>query len=489
MHIVQIASELAPIAKVGGLADVVYGLSKALKAQGHLVEIVLPKYDIIDETLLKKLKIVQDDLFCKEGENSYKNTIWSASFNGLKILLVETHHPRYYFERGQIYGCPDDTERFLYFCRVCTDFLSQRKRKPSVIHLHDWPSAIIPALLIQNLTSIPTVLTLHNLEHQGLCSLPHIEQIMPPPLNPVLLDMKNPKVGNLLKAGIELSNAITTVSSSYEQEIQTPEGGFGLQSILTQHQSKLFGILNGIDIDYYNPVSDPAVLIRYKASSFYNPSKVQAIKEKNKKALFAELNIPYSPKWLLCAITRLAHQKSPELIAYAMEKTLELGGQFILLGSLHGDDYTHLFEDLQKKYQGNPHALIFLQKDDQLAHKLYAASDALIIPSLFEPCGLTQMIAMRYGTLPLVRRTGGLADTVFDVETSDKPEKERTGFTFDYPDKGGVDWVLTRAFTMYTQHREKWLALMENGMQKDFSWDKPAESYSEIYVKLKARLM
>jgi starch synthase len=495
MHIVHIASELAPIAKVGGLGDVIYGLSKELTKNGHKVEIILPKYDCIDYSLLKNLRVHHRELWSFDGPYRYNNTIWSAEVENLNILLIEPHHPSYYFSRGSVYGSHDDIDRFLYFSRTSMEFLFKSERTPDVIHVHDWPTAVVP-LLYKDMY-IPLgfkagciMLTLHNMEHQGKCNPQNITRIGLRGENYLspekLQDPHSPHLLNLLKGGIEYAHGITTVSPNYEEEIKTAHGGHGLHLVLSKHQKKLKGILNGIDEDFWNPEQDPHLVQKYETHPPYTAEKLQQIikaKQENKQHLRKQLQMADAKRPMVAAITRLVHQKSPFLIAHAIRRTLEQDGQFVLLGSAHSVETLRLFSDMQIEFDDNPNVSILLDYNEALAHQIFSAADMLIIPSLFEPCGLTQMIALRYGTIPIVRKTGGLADTIFDIETSSAPLEERNGFVFDHPDKEGVNWALDRALAYWKKDPKKWAQLIKQGIKKDFSWKQATLEYQRLYEK------
>lgn len=460
MHIIHIATECSPIAKAGGLGDVVYGLSKALVKLGHTVEIILPKYNHLTHAGLKNLHISHRNLTCPYGSSTIQNTVWSAEMHQLPIHLIESEHPDAPFSRGTIYGCVDDTARFAYFSKVAVEYLIQSNKTANIIHVHDWPTALVPLLLKQ------TVLNIHNLEHQGLSS--------PTELSRLHIATPGSEV-NFLKMGIEHADQVVTVSPQYKEEILTPLGGCSLHTTLLQNQHKLHGILNGIDEDYWNPQTDPYLLSNYSASDPL-PSILLAKKD-NRRHLCRYLNLQETGAPLVIAITRLASQKSPPLIIHALKRTLELGGQFILLGSHPDPAYAQLLQDTQKACHNNLNAAFLLGHDEALAHLLFAAADAIIIPSLFEPCGLTQMIGMRYGTIPIARLTGGLTNTVFDADTSKKPN----GFTFEYPDEAGVNWALDRALQCIGSNATQRQKLLLNGMKHDWSWKERAPQYVQVY--------
>lgn len=496
MHIVHLSSELAPIAKVGGLGDVVYSLSKELIRQGHTVEIILPKYDTIDYSKLKNLQVHYRELWSFDGPISYNNTIWSAEIEGIKVLLIEPHHPSYFYSRGKIYGCADDIDRFLYFTRAAMEFLFKSKRNPDSIHLHDWPVAVAATLYKDMYTPLGfkaggTILTIHNMEHQGKCAPHNLTRIGLRGENYLTpekyQDNMTPQAINLLKGGIEDANLITTVSPNYSREILTKEGGHGLHRELEQNCKKLTGILNGIDLEFWNPKTDPHLMQNYDTTLPLTKDKMEKIlkaKEDNKRHLRNHFGLLPSDTPLIGCITRLVPQKGPELIAQAIRHTIEKKGQFILLGSEYSPEIQQMFLDLKKEFAASKRFALLLDRNESISHLIFAGSDLLTVPSLFEPCGLTQMIALRYGTIPIVRNTGGLADTVFDIDFSSEPIEKRNGFVFDYPDKEEIDSVIDRAINVWNNDSIKWVQMMENALSCDYSWTRSVQQYIALYTKL-----
>lgn len=496
MYIVHVSSELAQVAKVGGLADVVFGLSKALVGLGHSVEVILPKYDCLTYAELKDLRVSFRELWCTEGTTRYNNSIWEASLGGLKLLLVEPHHPKYYFSRGVVYGCHDDIDRFVYFSRVVMEYLSKSGKRPDVVHVHDWPTALIPVLHKELYSLLPghdsgMLMTIHNMQYQGKCHPLHLTRMgldATRLLTPSKMqDPFAPGLANLLKGSIVYADRVTTVSPNYAKELQTIEGGFGLHKTLRAHAEKFKGILNGIDDDYWNPEKDPHLIKRYATSGIASDADLEGVlraKEENKKHLRTHCTMEKNQKPLIACVTRLVPQKAPKLIKHALLRSLDQGAQFFLLGSSPTPSVQMEFEKLKTKLSSNKDVALMLDYDEALAHLAYAAADLFIIPSLFEPCGLTQMIAMRYGTIPIARMTGGLVDTVFDVDTSSKPEEERNGFTFDYPDTQGINWALDRAIACFVKEPKRFRMLIGNGMRSDFSWKHSAPEYVEIYRQI-----
>lgn len=491
MHIIHIATELAPIAKAGGLGDVVYSLSKALVQLGHTVEIILPKYDSLPLCELQNLHISFRELKSFDGPYAFNNIVWSARFQDLNLHFIESHHPDYFFSRGMIYGCPDDIARFTYFSRTAIEYLFKSKQKPDILHLHDWPTALVPVFYREIYSPLGysiggTVLNIHNLQHQGITSPEQISRfgIHAPASHSVLRDKYRPDLVNLLKGGIEYSDQVVTVSPNYQKEILSLEGGCGLHETLLKYKKKLHGILNGIDEEYWNPEKDSHLLKNYPLFPINSQEKldeVTACKKENRQHLRRYLHLQNSSAPLVAAVSRLVPQKGPKLIECALRRTLEKEGQFVLLGSTSSPEMALYFHQLKEEFSNTRNVAIFLEHDEALAHLIFAAAHCFIIPSLFEPCGLTQMIAQRYGTIPIARMTGGLVDTVFDIDTSPKPIKDRNGFTFEYPDTQGVHWALDRALQCFMLEPKKWQLLMKNGMNKDWSWRKQAPRYISVY--------
>jgi len=487
MHIIHITSELAPIAKVGGLADVVFGMARESQKKGDLVEVFLPKYDSIDPSFLQQLKLEYRDLWSYDGTQQHHNSVWSIQIHELKVLLLEAHHPAHFFDRGAIYSCQDDIDRFIYFSRAVLEYLFKSGKKIDILHIHDWPTSLVALLYKKMYRALGffvkgVVLTIHNLQYQGKCNPHHLtragiygrEFLTPEELQDPLI----PTDINLLKGGMEYADAITTVSLTYEQEIKAPGGGHGLEASLLRHQHKLRGILNGIDFDYWNPQTDPFLFKRYSLKDAFQG------KSFNKKQFLKKLQLLPSKGPLICSISRLDPQKGLNLITYTLKYTLENEGQFILIGSTHDPNIQTAFEELQKEFSKNKNIFIHLKYDEQLAHQTYAASDIIVVPSLSEPCGLTQMIALRYGAIPVVRSTGGLSDTIFDLDTSCKPIDKRNGFCFNSPNVPEMDSVLNRAISCYRECPERWTQMIRSGMSTDLSWSRSSDAYHEIYCRL-----
>lgn len=490
MHIIQIASECAPFAKVGGLSDVILGLSRELIQLKHTVEIILPKYDCIDYSQLQNLILDGESSFeSKYGEEKFQVRIWRARYEEIPIILIEPLNASGFMHRGYFYGGEDDIERFTCFCRATLDYLTlfhpKENNRLDVVHIHDWQTALC-ALLYQDkyrqkgLDIIKMVFTIHNLEYQGIAG-EHI-------LRNVSIDWWYYKEGtvfedlekygyfNLLKSGCIYADHVTTVSPTYAEEAKTPLGGRGLDSCLQSIQDRFSGILNGIDFQYWNPAKDPYLPVKYSSKRFFNN------KYEIQKQLRDRLQLEIVQQPIVSCITRLVPQKGISMIKKAIFKTLELGGQFILLGSSPIPEIQKEFEDLKESLSQNKNIHFEMRYNEELSHWIYAGSDFFIVPSLFEPCGLTQMIAMRYGTVPIVRKTGGLQDSVIDVEYRNTDEVgEGVGFVFEFPDENSIDWVLERAFNYWHSNPKEWKKLVKRGMEVDYSWKKPALEYVNIY--------
>ena len=491
MRIVHVASEFAPLAKVGGLGDVVHGLAREQAKLGHKVEVIIPKYDIIKYQNLDQFSLEMGDLWSFEDSSRYHNAVFSGSVDGIKVHLIEPHHNSYYFNRGRIYGESDDVERFLYFCRTVGEYLHLRGGKPDIIHLYDWPTAPLAPIIKHIYRDLgfscgSTVLTIHNVEHQGKCSPANLSRIglrgEDFRTDERLQDPKDPSVINLLKGGIVYSDAVTTVSPTYAKEMMTPSLGFGLDGVVRRFEHKFSGILNGLEIETWNPANDPHIAFPYPTNATFIETVVKN-KEANKEALFKQLNMKPSKGPLIACISRLAHQKGPKLIIQAIHYALKQNCSFVLLGSAIDPEFQKELDNLKTTYKNHPHFHMELSFDEPLSHSLFAAADAILIPSIFEPCGLTQMIGMRYGTIPIVRKTGGLSDTVFDIDNQKIPLTERNGFTFDHPDAPSVERALKRAIACFESDKKKWKGLIQTGLTIDLSWKKSAHAYDTLYLQ------
>lgn len=494
MKICHIAAELAPIAKVGGLGDVVYGLSRETQRRGHSVSVILPKYDLLLEEEIEELQCLAENFHFTFASQDWSNTVWRGKVAGLEVFFLEPHHTAYYFNRGCIYGCDDDIERFLYFSQAAWTFV-RKQIQPDLIHLHDWQTAAV-ALLAQKEkneggATPKLLLTSHNVDYQGRCAPYELEKIglnVDSYYTPEMMqDPLYPEALNLLLGGIRASDFVTTVSPTYAREVQESSLGCGLEAVFRNNAHKFQGILNGIDYDYWNPETDPLLTAHYSSREFPEGEKKQVTissKGSVKRALRERMMLEEAHRPIVGVICRLVPQKGVELIKYAMEAVVDRGGQFVLLGSSPIAHINEEFHALKKKYADNPHIGISLQHQEVLAHLIYGGSDMFIIPSHFEPCGLTQMIALRYGTIPIVRLTGGLEDTIFDHDHGEPSPQKACGYAFKEPTIEAFDAVLRRAIGCWRHYPNVWRKMVIDGMEHDFSWKTSAEEYLNLYKSL-----
>jgi starch synthase len=486
MRIIHIAAEFAPFAKAGGLGEVVTGLCRQLTREYEEVEIILPKYSFIPSHLLQNLNKEKFEFPCMEKGRFHANTMWSAQAENCRLYLLETDHPDGYFERPHIYGYPDDLARFIYFSKAALEYLKVRGEEIDILHLHEWHTALCAPLvkedLARELNVRSVIFTIHNLEYQGKCDPKDLDALGisgKKYLTPDRLqDNIHPQNLNLLKGAIVYSDAITAVSPGYAQEILTPLFGCHLDSTLLKHKGKLTGILNGIDEKLWDPSKDPSLTAHFSAE--HSLFQIDQAKTANKEALAKRFHLASKKRPWVGAVTRLVPQKGPEMLEEALHYTLQSGGVFILLGSSPIEAVQEHFEALKERYNGNRQVLLQLNYDEPLAHQIYAALDFSLIPSHFEPCGLTQLISMRYGTIPIVRSTGGLRDTVFDYDNYKVPSASRNGFSFLRPKE--LQATLQRAFALLKDDPDSFHSLMKRAMQTDSSWKKPAAEYKKLYL-------
>lgn len=492
MYIINIAAELAPIAKVGGLADVVLGLSRELSWDGHDVDIIIPKYDCMDADLVRDLHIERTDLKVSWEGLEYTNSIWMGWVENLKVYFIDPHHPKLFFSRGCIYACEDDNDRFLYFAKAALELIRHLGLKPNVLQLNDWHTAIAAPLYKiyyqkHGIEKCGLIYTIHNLEYQGIVAAHNIEKLdIALPLEP-LRDLSNPENFNLMKGAILFADRVTTVSKTYAAEILTPEHGKGLNELLYENRHKLRGITNGIDYAYWNPETDKYLPTHYSLREEPRGDRDRATIDRKgfvKQSLRKRLMLDEKHRPIVGCVTRLVPQKGVELIRHALYKTLDLHGQFVLLGTTPIPSINKEFHELMKEFTDHPNVHIILKHEEEIAHLIFGGSDMFIVPSLFEPCGLTQLIAMKYGSVPIVRKTGGLSDTVFDVDHSQRPFEERNGYLFDQPTKEAFNEVLERAFKCWFEEPLRWRLIMENAMRADYSWRRPAKEYLALYAEV-----
>ncbi len=475
LKVLIVASEITPYAKSGGLGDVVGSLPKELKNLGVDVRVVFPKYSFIKDSFLKELEYI----------NSFSVTLgWrnqGAAVYSLKSAEVPTYllGNDYYFSRDGLYGYGDDFERFAFFSKASLEFLNCIDFIPDVIHYNDWQTGLAPIYLrdcyggFLAFSKIKSVLTIHNLQYQGLFGREILGAVG---LNDGYFTpdkMEFNGAVSLLKGGLVYADKITTVSETYAHEVQTSQYGYGMDGILRAQAHKFLGIVNGIDTIGQDPKTNKYIYYNFDKNNLDN-------KKKNKRALQEELNLPKRDDVpIISIISRLVDQKGFDLISVAMEEIISKDIQLVVLGTGEGR-YENMFKHIAWRVPDKVSANIYFS--EELAQKVYAASDMFLMPSLFEPCGLGQIFAMRYGTIPIVRRTGGLNDTVshYNIQT-----KEGTGFLFNDYDAYGMMWAVKEALSLYYNDKDSWNRLIKNAMDADFSWTKSAEKYIELYNSLK----
>ncbi len=485
MYIVQIASECAPVIKAGGLGDVVYGLTRELEIQQHCVEIILPKYDCMRYDQIWGLHDAYRDLWVPWYGGSIHCSVFCGWVHGRLCFFIEPHSDDNFFNRGCYYGCKDDNMRFAFFSKAALEFLQQSNKRPDVIHCHDWQTGLVPVLLFEiykyhGMWNQRVCYTIHNFKHQGLAGAdilwgtglyqePYYYEY------DRLRDNFNPFALNLMKGGIVYSNYVTTVSPHHAWEAHHGDMGYGLGHTLHLNQHKFKGILNGIDYEVWNPESDRYIPYHYSKEDFSE-------KEKNKKALRERLWLRDTDKPIVCYIGRLDDQKGVHLVHHAIYYSLLRGAQFVLLGSATEEGINSWFWHEKQHLNNNPDAHLELGFNEELSHLIYAGSDIIVVPSNYEPCGLTQMIGMRYGTVPVVRGVGGLVSTVFDWDyDTNHPPEERNGFVFYQTDTRALESAIDRALDLWYKEQTTFQQLAIQGMEYDYSWHNPGAEYVELY--------
>lgn len=472
--ILMCSSEVAPFAKTGGLGDVLGALPQALAKLGDDVRVVMPKYGCIPQEYTEKME------FCFF---IYVPLGWRRKYCG--VFKLEKDGVTYYFIDNEYYfGDPylykwNDLERFAFFDKACLEILTHIDFKPDVIHTHDWQTGMIPVLLnayyINNefYRGIKTMFTIHNLRYQGIYSMDIVADFFS--IGPEYFT--NDKLefhgcANLLKGGIVYSDYVTTVSPTYAEEIKTPLGGEKLEGLLAARSNSLFGIINGIDYSVYNPKTDKFIYENYDVKTVKEKKKI------NKTKLQEQLGLPVDgEKAMIGIISRLVDQKGFDLIAAVMNELMNLDIQIVVVGTGEAR-YEEMFRQTAWYNPEKLSANIMFSND--LAHKVYAASDLFLMPSMFEPCGLSQMISFAYGTIPIVRETGGLKDTVIPYN---EYTKAGTGFSF-YPYNGN-DMVYTLRMALgFFSNKTVWNKLVSNAMKLDFSWTNSAKEYQKLYESL-----
>ncbi len=467
-----VTSEAAPFVKTGGLGDVAGSLPAAMREKGHDVRVVLPEYSQLSSIYKDQLENITHFRTNITWRNEYVG-VNKLKQNGVPFYFIDS---KKYFDRSNLYDNPDRHLQFILFMRGVLEMLPLIDFKPDIIHCNDWQTGLIPLLLRDNYKrynfyrDIKTVFTIHNLKYQGIFG-PEIvsDSLGVDPSHFYGGNIRHDGLVNFMKAGIMYSDKITTVSKTYASEIKTPYFGEGLDYALRMRGDDLEGIVNGISFAENDPANDDDIFANFDTNNFQG-------KAKNRKALQAFLGLEINPnKRILSIITRLVEQKGIDLIKHVSEEIVNTGLQFVILGT-GNSEYEEFFRNLSRRYPDQVAAEI--KYDFTLAKRIYASSDFFLMPSQFEPCGLGQLFAMRYGTVPIVRETGGLKDTVEPYN-----EGKGSGFTFKEYNAHKMLYAIEDAAELASKPKEL-KALQKNVMRKDFSWDKSAEKYLSLYNDL-----
>ena len=469
-----VASECVPFMKTGGLADVVGSLPKYINRDEYDIRVIIPKYLAIPQKYKDELQYLT---------HFYMDMAWRSQYVGVLTCVLEgiTFYfidNEYYFAGDRPYGAiHEDIEKFAFFSKACLSALPAIGFRPDIIHCHDWQTGLIPVMLHDSFQNnqfywgIKTIMTIHNLKFQGrwdkktVMDLTGLSEYY---FTPDKLEAYGD--ANYLKGGLVYADRITTVSNTYAEEIKTPFYGEGLDGLMNARSNCLSGIVNGIDYEEYNPATDPYIIKNYDAITFRKE------KCKNKKALQQELGLAVNDKvFMMGIVSRLTDQKGLDLVDYVIEEICAPDTQFVVLGT--GDaKYENLFRHFEWKYKDRVSANIYYS--NERSHRIYASCDAFLMPSLFEPCGLSQLMSLRYGTVPIVRETGGLKDT---VEPYNQYECTGTGFSFRNYNAHEMLGTIRYAKDVYYNRRREWNKIIDRGMAKDFSWVNSAKQYEELY--------
>lgn len=485
MRILIVASEVVPFAKTGGLADVAGALPLELARMGHDVRVAMPKYASVDDEQFHILPIL-GDISVTLGTTHHVAEIRRTVFpdSNVPVYFVSNaqlfDRPGLYMENGRDY--PDNAERFAFFCKAVLWLLQALDWSPDIIHCNDWQTALIPVYLRTdpevranaNLREVKTLFTIHNQAYQGLYPREQAERIGigATLFHPAALEFYGAL--NLMKGGLVYADQISTVSPTYAKEIQTPEYGCGLEGLLLARASHLTGILNGIDYSIWNPETDKLIPAHFSAGDLAGKAACKA-------ALQKEVGLPVSAETpVIGIISRLDPQKGFDIIADVLDQVLASGVQLVLLGT-GAPEYHRLFERAAAAHPKQVSAN--LKFDNGLAHRIEAGADIFLMPSRYEPCGLNQMYSLRYGTIPVVRHTGGLADSIVDATAESIVNGRGTGFVFEQYTGEELLHAIERALATFGR-KSQWKKLVENAMKQDFSWSNSARQYAALYGRL-----
>lgn len=475
--ILFVASESVPFIKTGGLADVVGSLPKNFNKDEYDCRVIIPKYQCMNENFKSQLQYVTHFYMDLAWRSQYVG-ILKMEYDGITYYFIDNE---YYFSGPKPYGdiCYD-MEKFAFFSRAALSALPVIDFRPDIIHCHDWQTGLIPVFLKDTFSQgqfyqgIKTIMTIHNLKFQGIWDAKTVKDMVG------LADyyftpdkLLHYKDANFLKGGIVYADYVTTVSNTYAEEIKQPFYGETLDGLMCARSNSLFGIVNGIDYDVYNPETDPYIVQNYSAQNFRKE------KIKNKRALQQQLGLEQDDKrFMIGIVSRLTSQKGLDLIQCVMDEICSDGIQFVILGTGE-EQYENMFRHYDWKYNNTVSANIYYS--EELSHRVYAACDAFLMPSLFEPCGLSQLISLRYGTVPIVRETGGLKDT---VEPYNEYESKGTGFSFANYNAHEMLNTIRYAEHVYYNKKREWNKIIDRGMASDFSWNSSARKYEELYTRL-----
>jgi len=475
LKVLCVGSEAAPFIKTGGLADVLGALPWALKETGVDVSLVIPKYKGIGEEFTEQMETVYEGTVALAWRESYLG-VKKLNYNGVDVYFIDNE---YYFGRDGLYGYFDDAERFGYFCRAVLAMLPNIGLKPDVIHTNDWHTGILGAYLKEDFMQDPfyagiaSIYTIHNLKYQGMFDRSVVEDVLGLPLRIYYNgNIENSGAVNFMKAGMCYADYVTTVSPTYAREIHYPYFGEGLEQYVSICTGKIEGILNGLNEAVYDPTTDKAIVANYNLKNFDEGKKL------NKEALQKELGLPVNRDVpVLAMVTRLVEAKGMDLLLRVMDEIMQEEIQMVILGT--GDRvYEDAVRDLERRYPDR--VAVRIMFDEGLSRRIYASADFFLMPSRYEACGLSQMIAMRYGAVPIVRETGGLKDS---VKPFDKYTAEGNGLTFVNFNAHEMLYAVKRGLSLYAQP-VFFEQLVKNAMESDNSWERSARAYADLYYKV-----
>lgn len=476
-RVLFVASEVVPFIKTGGLADVAGSLPKYFNKEEYDVRVMMPKYTAIPEQYKNQMQYKTHFYLNLAWRSQYVGVL-ELEYEGVKFYFIDNE---YYFSGDKPYGnVYEDIEKFAFFCKASLSALPLIDFRPDIIHCHDWQTGLLPVYIKDTFSQgefyrgIKTIMTIHNLKFQGIWDVKTVRDITGLNISYFAPDkLEAYGDANYLKGGLVYADAITTVSTTYAEEIKMPFYGEGLDGLIRARSNCLTGIVNGIDYNEYNPETDPYIDKNYNIKNFRKE------KIKNKRALQAELGLAQDDKkFMIGIVSRLTDQKGFDLIDYVIEDICTDDTQLVVLGT--GEEkYEHLFRHYAWKYGDRVSANIFYS--NERSHKIYASCDAFLMPSLFEPCGLSQLMSLRYGTVPIVRETGGLKDTVVPYN-----EFEGTGTGFSFRNYNAHEMLNTIRYAkhVYYERKRDWNKLIDRGMETDFSWSNSARKYEELYQRI-----